>query len=83
MGSVLLVADVSGLGGIEEQVADGSHQRVNAERDVGEEEVSHRSGGVAFGLQRSVVDDDTTDKAEEERQQKTNQLVVIHDKSPL
>ena len=37
------------------------------------------SGGVAFGLQRGVVDDQAADKAQEEGQQEANQLVVIHE----
>jgi hypothetical protein len=75
--SSLLVADVLILGGVEEQVADGSNQRVNTKGYVGEDEVSPRSGSEAFGLQGRVVDDDTSDKAEEKGQKKTNDVLVI------
>jgi hypothetical protein len=80
--SSLLVADVLILGGVEEQVADGSNQGVNTKGYVGKQEVCPRSGGEAFGLEGRVVDDDTTDKAEEKRQQKANNVLVIHSDSP-
>ena len=76
--STLLVADILVLSGVEEQVADGSNQRVNTEGYVGEQEISPGSGGKAFGLQGRVVDDDTTDKAEEKGQKKTNDVLIIH-----
>ena len=68
--SVLLVTDVLFLGGIEEEVADGSNEGVNTKSDVSEKEIRPRSGGKAFGLQLGVVDDDASDKAEEEGKQK-------------
>jgi hypothetical protein len=76
--SSLLVADVLILGGVEEQVADGSNQGVNTKGYVGEQEISPGSGGKAFGLQGRVVNDDTSDKAEEKGQKKTNDVLVIH-----
>ena len=75
---VLLVADVACLCRIKAQVADGSYQGVNAKGQVCQEEVSSGSAGVAFGLQRSVVDDEAADETQEEGQQKTNQIVVGH-----
>lgn len=80
--SILSVADILVLGGIKGQVADGSNQRINTHRQIGEDEVSPRSGGKAFGLEGGVVDDDATDEAEEKGQQKANEFVVIHSKSP-
>ena len=79
---ILSVADILVLGGIKGQVADGSNQRINTHRQIGENEISPRSGGKAFGLEGGVVDDNATNEAEEKRQQKTNEFVVIHSKSP-
>lgn len=81
--SVLLVTDVLILSGIEEEVADGSNEGVNAKSDVSEKEIRPRSGGEAFGLELGVVDDDASDKAEEEGQDKANYVFVVHGKSPL
>ena len=66
---------------VEEQVADGSHQTVNAKGDHGQENVGKSSGGVAFGLERGVIDDQTADPAEEEGQNKAYDVVVIHEGS--
>ena len=76
--SVLLVADVVGLCRIEEQVADGSDQGVNAKGDNRGPEVSAGSAGVAFGLQVGMVDDEAADPTQEESQQKTNNVIGIH-----
>lgn len=78
MKSVLDVTDVLFLGGIKEKVADGSNERINAEGDDAEEEVSQSSGGITFGLQRGVVDDKATDPTEEEGQQEADELVVVN-----
>ena len=75
---VLLVADISFLGGIEGQVADGSNQGVDTEGQVGQNEVCPGSGGVALGLEGSVVDDEATNEAQEEGQQETNQVLITH-----
>jgi hypothetical protein len=84
--SVLLVTDISFLGRIKEQVADSSNQRINTKGEVGKEEVSQRSGGVALGLEAGVVDNDTADPAKEEGQQKTDEIIVVivfHNKIPF
>ena len=79
---VLLVTDVLCLCGVEHEVADGSNQRVNTEGQVCEDEVCPGSGGPAFRLQGSVVDDNAADPAQEEGQQKTNEVLVVHDNAP-
>ena len=79
---VLLVADVSFLSGIENQVADGSNQGVDTAGDVTQNQVCPSSGGVACGLQGGMVDDQAADPAQEEGQQEANQIVVIHNASP-
>lgn len=66
--SVLLVADVVGLSGIEGEVADRSNETVDTEGDYCKEDVSESSRCVAFGLEACVVDDDTTDPTEEKCQ---------------
>ena len=76
--SVLLVTDNSTLLRIEEKVEYRSNQTVNAEGDHGKEEVCKGSRGVACGLKRGVVDDDTTDPAKEEGKKKTSELLIIH-----
>ena len=80
--SVLLVTDVLFLGGIEEEVADGSNEGVNTKSEVCKKEVCPRSRGKAFGLELGVVDDDASDKAEEEGQDKANYVFGVHGKSP-
>ena len=75
---VLLVADVLFLSRIEEQVADRSDQTVNSPSNSGEENVAAGSGGVAFGLEGRVVDDQAADPTQEEGQQEANEIVVIH-----
>ena len=80
--SVLLVADVLCLGGVKDQVADGSDQRIKSEGEVGKNEVSPRSGGESFGFERGMVDDNAADKSEEEGQQKADKVFVVHSKSP-
>ena len=75
---VLLVTDVLILGGIEEEVADSSNERINSEGEISEKEVSPRSRGEAFGLELGVVDDDASDETEEEGQQKADDVFVVH-----
>ena len=75
---ILLVADVTISSGIEEQVADGSDQGVNAKGNHCGPEVSAGSAGVAFGLQAGMVDDEAADPTQEESQQKTNNVIGIH-----
>ena len=74
---VLLVADVSFLVRIEEQIADGSNQNVDATGQIAPDNVGAGSGGVAFNLQRSVVDDQAADPAQEKGKQETHELIVI------
>ena len=74
----LEVANVLFLGGVKAQIADGGNQAVQTEGDQRQEEVSGGSAGVAFGLQRRVVNDEAADETQEEGQQKTNQIVVGH-----
>ena len=81
--SVLLVADVLGLSGVEHQVADRSDEGINAAGDVAEDNISAGARGVTFGLQRGVVDNKASDPAEEEGQEETNDLVVHGDFSLL
>ena len=75
---ISLVADVLILGGVKEQVADRSNQRINAKGQVSQDEVHPGAAGVTFRLQVGVVDDDATDKAQEEGQQEANDILVIH-----
>ena len=82
--SILLVADVLGLCGIEEKVADGCNQRINTECHVGKDKVCQSSGGVAFRLEAGMVDDKAADPTKEKRQKKTNEIVVVvHEDSLL
>lgn len=62
-GSVLLVTDVLLLGGIEGEVADGSDQRIDAEGNDTQKQVSTGSAGVAGGLQGGT-------KCQEKRREK-------------
>ena len=74
--SVLLVTDVLFLGGIEGKVADGSNQTVDTQSHHGQKQVATGSGGVALGLQGSVIDDQTTDPTQKEGQKKACDVVV-------
>ena len=74
--SVLLVTDISGLRGIEEEVADGGNQTVDAEGDCGQQDVSTGSAGETLGLQGSVVDDQAADPTQEEGEQKTSKVLI-------
>ena len=74
---VFEIADILFLGRIKEKVADRSNERINTQSKISKDEVRPSSGGVAFGLQRSVVDNQTADPTEEERQQETDQFGVI------
>jgi hypothetical protein len=78
--SILLVADVLGLGGIKEQVADGGNQTVDTKGNNGEQNVATGSGGVALGLQGRMVDNKAADPTQKEGQKKADEIVVvIHD----
>lgn len=77
MESAFEVADVGGLAGIENQVADGSDQLVDAEGDDVQEEISQRSGLPALRFEGGVVDDQATDPTQEEGKQETNEIVVV------
>ena len=74
--SVFLVTDVSWLGRIKYQIADGSNQTVNAEGDTGQEEIASRAGRVAFRFQIGVVDDQTSEPVQKESQKKAGDFVV-------
>jgi hypothetical protein len=74
----LYVTNVLFFGRIKEKVADGSNEAVDTESDVTENEVSPASGGVTFGLEAGVVDDDATDPTKEESEQETNYFVGIN-----
>ena len=78
IGSVLLVANVLSLCGIEGQVADRSNQRVNSERQIRQEEIRQRSGRIALRLQGRVVDYDASNEAQEKGEQESYKSVVIH-----
>ena len=78
--SILLVADVLFLGGVKEQVADGSYKPVNSKGDHGQEDVRQRSRFEALGLERRVVNDQASDPTQEKGQKKTYEVVVVlHD----
>ena len=62
---VLLVTDILFLRGIKEDVADRSNKTVNSECDRCKEDVAACSGGISFGLERSVVDYKATDPTKE------------------
>jgi len=83
MGLVLFVSDILGLGGIKGKIADGGYQTVNTKGDHGQENVATRSGGVALGFERGMVDYDASDPSEKKGEKKTNQLVVIHNSTSL
>ena len=74
----LEVTDVLFLGRIKEKVADRSNEGVDTEGDGAENEVSPRSGGVAFGLEGGVVDDNAANPTEEEGKKETDELVVVN-----
>ena len=77
--SILAIADVTGLGGIESQVADRRDQTVDAAGDDRQEHISKGSGCIAFRFQRRVVDDNASDPSKKEGQQKACESFVIHD----
>ena len=81
--SILLVTDVLRLSGIEHQIEYRCNEAVNSAGYDRKEEVATGSRGKAFGLKRTVVDDDTADESQEKCQQKTNKFGVIHDKTPF
>ena len=74
----LYVTNVLFFGRIKEKVADGSNEGIDTESNVTENEVSPASGGVTFGLEAGVVDDDATDPTKEESEQETNYFVGIN-----
>lgn len=80
--SVFFVTDIFCFCGIEYEVADRCNKGVNAKGEVRKNEVCESSGCVAFGFQRSVIDDQTSDPTEEECKNKANEFVIIHDKAP-
>ena len=83
---ILLITEVFFLGRIKGQVANSGNQGVNAKGEVGQEEVSQRSGGVTLGLEVSMVDNDTADPTQKESQQKADQVIVVivfHDANPF
>ena len=84
-GSVLLVTDVSCFCGVKGQVADRCNEGVDAKGNVGQKEICQRSGGISFGFEICVINDDTADPAQEECKQKANQLVVVffHNRCPF
>lgn len=77
---ILDVSDVFRFGRIKYQVADGSHDAVNAERHNGQQQIASGAGGVALRLQRRMVDDETADPIQEESQQKANKFLILHNK---
>ena len=62
---IFLVTDVGCLCGVKHQVEDGCYQPIDSEGDHRQENVSQSSGGVAFGLQIGMVDNNATDPAKE------------------
>lgn len=81
---VLLVADVLVLGGVEGQVADGSHDLVNSAGYDCEQDVAAGTGRPTLCLQGRVVDDETSDPSEEEGQEEACEILVFHGvNSPL
>lgn len=73
---VLLVADVLGLGGVEGQVADGSHDLVDSEGHDCKQDVAAGAGCPTLYLQGRVVDDETSDPSEEESQEEACEILV-------
>lgn len=81
---VLLVADVLVLGGVEGQVADGSHDLVNSAGYDCEQDVAAGAGRPTLCLQGRVVDDETSDPSEEEGQEEACEILVFRGvNSPL
>ena len=81
---VLLIADVLGLGGVEGQVADGSHELVDSEGHDCKQDVAAGAGCSTLCLQGRVVDDETSDPSEEESQEEACEILVFHwGNSPL
>ena len=74
---VLLVADVLGLGGVEGQVADGSHDLVDSEGHDCKQDVAAGAGCPTLYLQGRVVDDETSDPSEEESQEEACEILVF------
>ena len=72
--SILAIADVTGLGGIESQVADGRNQTVNPASDNRQEHISKGSGSIAFRFQRRVVDDNASDPSQKKVSRKRASL---------
>jgi hypothetical protein len=81
--SILFVADISLLGGIKEQIADRCNQSVDTKGNNREENVRQSSRRITLRFQRGVVDDNASDPTQEKGQQKTNEIVVIHYRSPF
>jgi hypothetical protein len=79
--SILGVADIAGLCGIKGQIADRGNQTINAKGNVGQKKVSQRAAGITCGLQRRMINDNAADPAKEEGQQKTNELLVLHNEN--
>lgn len=77
--SILAIADVTGLGGIESQVADRRDQTVDTAGDDRQEHISKGSGCIAFRLQRRVVDDNASNPSKKEGQQKACESLILHD----
>lgn len=77
--SILAIADVTGLGGIESQVADRRDKLIDSEGNECQKHISKGSGCIAFRFQRRVVDDNTADPSKKEGQQKACESFVIHD----
>lgn len=75
---VLLVADVLGLGGVEGQVADGSHELVDSEGHDCKQDVAAGAGCPTLCLQGRAVDDETSDLSEEESQEEACEILVFH-----
>ena len=66
-GLILAIADVTGLGGIESQVADRRDQTIDTEGDDRQEHISKGSGSIAFRFQRRVVDNDASNPSQKKR----------------
>ena len=68
------VADISGLAGIEEQIADRSNEGVNTKSKISKDEIRPSSGSESYRLKRSVVDDKASYPTEEKCKKKANEI---------
>ena len=68
------VADIFGLAGIEEQIANGCNEGVNTKSKISQNKIRPGSGSESYRLKRSVVDDKASNPSKEEGEKKANEI---------